>query len=243
MPLTLKVNGPAPGASTILKGLPDGITLAELQAKISEATGLAPTAQRLKAGFPPKEVEATDGAAAVTALGITSGSAITVSQKDGSSGGSSSNGGSNGHSGGAVSPSVQQLVDMGFSAPLARKALDMAHDDVAAALELLFSGIVTEESLGAASASSSSSATAAGSTGNGSGPATMASGHVMVRRVIDADNSCLFNAIGYLMEKDRKVGAKLRRIIAVSCVGHIHSPYGPGASWLSHHPSTPSLAV
>lgn len=37
----------------------------------------------------------------------------------------------------------------------------------------------------------------------------------MVRRVIDADNSCLFNAVGYLMEKSKKVGAKLRGVIAV----------------------------
>lgn len=37
----------------------------------------------------------------------------------------------------------------------------------------------------------------------------------MVRRVIDADNSCLFNAVGYLMEKSNKVGPKLRGVIAV----------------------------
>lgn len=214
MPLTLKVNGPAPGASTILKALPDGLTLAELQAKISEATGLAPAAQRLKAGFPPKDVDTAEANAsvAVTALGIASGSAITVSAKDGASGaGAASAAGAAASDG----PLVKQLVEMGFSAAVARKALEMAHDDVGAALEFCISGVVTEDSLrgpgGAASAAASGS--------SGPAPPALASGHVMVRRVIDADNSCLFNAIGYLMEKDRKVGAKLRKIIAVS-------PYG-----------------
>jgi len=216
MPLALKLNGPAPGASTILRGLPDALTLAELQAKISEATGLAPAAQQLKAGFPPKEVAMGNGGAAVTSLGITSGSAVTVSQREGAAAAAASNGNGNGNGGSsssskAHSPLVQQLVDMGFSPGVARKALEMAHDNVEAALELCIGGVVTEESLGApASASASGTASA--------GPA-LANGHVMVRRVIDADNSCLFNAIGYLMEKDRKVGAKLRKIIAVGACG------------------------
>ena len=111
MPLTIKVNGPAPGASTILKGLPDGLTLVELQAKISEATGVAPASQTLKAGFPPKEVATTDGTAAVTALGITSGSAITVSLTGG--GGSS----------GAASSSSSNRATMRLPDPVRRPTL------------------------------------------------------------------------------------------------------------------------
>jgi ubiquitin thioesterase OTU1 len=204
MPLTLKVN--ALGGSHILKGLPDALTLAELQAKISEVTGLAPEAQRIKAGFPPKELAMGDAGAEVVSLGIASGSAVTVSAKEG--GGVPSSATAAGGKA-ADSPLVQQLVDMGFSAGVARKALEMADDNVEAAFELCIGGVVTEESLGAAPASASSSAS------SGPAPTALANGHVMVRRVIDADNSCLFNAIGYLMEKDRKVGAKLRKIIAV----------------------------
>lgn len=35
----------------------------------------------------------------------------------------------------------------------------------------------------------------------------------MVRRIIDADNSCLFNAVGYVLRRKRKVGTELRRMI------------------------------
>ncbi|CAM9835025.1 unnamed protein product, partial [Choristocarpus tenellus] len=36
---------------------------------------------------------------------------------------------------------------------------------------------------------------------------------IFVRRIIDADNSCLFNAVGYSLRRTRKVGAELRRLI------------------------------
>mmetsp|Transcript_16465 Transcript_16465/g.22759 ORF Transcript_16465/g.22759 Transcript_16465/m.22759 type:complete len:371 (-) Transcript_16465:28-1140(-) len=36
----------------------------------------------------------------------------------------------------------------------------------------------------------------------------------VVRRVIDSDNSCLFNAVGYVMERSRSVAPKLRGVIA-----------------------------
>lgn len=193
MPLTIKVNGPAPGASTILKALPDGTTLGELQAKISEATGLAPAAQRLKAGFPPKDVDTADATLPVTALGIASGSAITVSAKDGAA---AAGPGAASAAGAAASdgPLVKQLVEMGFSPAVARKALEMAHDDVDTALEFCISGVVTEEFLRGSRAPGASSSSAAAA--SGPAPPALASGHVMVRRVIDADNSCLFNAIG-----------------------------------------------
>lgn len=34
-----------------------------------------------------------------------------------------------------------------------------------------------------------------------------------MRRIIDADNSCLFNAVGYALRRKRKVGAELRQMI------------------------------
>ncbi|CAN0446185.1 unnamed protein product, partial [Discosporangium mesarthrocarpum] len=37
---------------------------------------------------------------------------------------------------------------------------------------------------------------------------------ILVRRIIDADNSCLFNAIGYTLRRSRKVGTELRKMIA-----------------------------
>ncbi|KAI0495200.1 hypothetical protein KFK09_025350 [Dendrobium nobile] len=39
---------------------------------------------------------------------------------------------------------------------------------------------------------------------------------VVVRRVIPSDNSCLFNAVGYLMEHDQHKAPELRQVIAVA---------------------------
>ncbi|XP_010461921.1 PREDICTED: ubiquitin thioesterase OTU1 [Camelina sativa] len=39
---------------------------------------------------------------------------------------------------------------------------------------------------------------------------------IIVRRVIPSDNSCLFNAIGYVMDKDQKKAPELRQVIAAA---------------------------
>ncbi|PNW79281.1 hypothetical protein CHLRE_09g409050v5 [Chlamydomonas reinhardtii] len=39
-------------------------------------------------------------------------------------------------------------------------------------------------------------------------------GSCVVRRVVDSDNSCLFNAVGYVMEGSRSTAARLRRVVA-----------------------------
>jgi hypothetical protein len=39
-------------------------------------------------------------------------------------------------------------------------------------------------------------------------------GSCVVRRIIDSDNSCLFNAVGYVMEHSRSLAQQLRRVIA-----------------------------
>ncbi|KAH9331590.1 hypothetical protein KI387_003698, partial [Taxus chinensis] len=39
---------------------------------------------------------------------------------------------------------------------------------------------------------------------------------VVVRRVIPADNSCLFNAVGYVMERDKNKSTELRQVIAAT---------------------------
>lgn len=39
---------------------------------------------------------------------------------------------------------------------------------------------------------------------------------VVVRRVIPSDNSCLFNAVGYVMDRDQTKAAELRQVIAAT---------------------------
>ena len=46
--------------------------------------------------------------------------------------------------------------------------------------------------------------------------APLAGGGAMVRRIIDSDNSCLFNAVGYVMERSRREAPRLRGVIAAA---------------------------
>lgn len=39
---------------------------------------------------------------------------------------------------------------------------------------------------------------------------------IIVRRVIPSDNSCLFNAVGYVMDHDKKKASELRQVIAAT---------------------------
>jgi hypothetical protein len=52
-------------------------------------------------------------------------------------------------------------------------------------------------------------------TGKGPAPTSVSlpDGSCVVRRVIPSDNSCLFTAVGYVMDHDRRRAAQLRRII------------------------------
>lgn len=64
---------------------------------------------------------------------------------------------------------------------------------------------------------------ALGQTAAGKGPAPtsiqLPDGSCVVRRVIPSDNSCLFNAVGYVMEHDRHKAAALRQVIADTVSG------------------------
>jgi hypothetical protein len=77
--------------------------------------------------------------------------------------------------------------------------------------------------------------------GNGPAPTSvrLADGSCVVRRIIPSDNSCLFTAVGYVMEHDRGRAAALRQVIAevvaadpgtrertICSVQCVHSMYG-----------------
>ena len=47
---------------------------------------------------------------------------------------------------------------------------------------------------------------------------TLPDGTAVVRRVIDADNSCLFNAVGYVMQGSRSRAPALRSVLFL-CIG------------------------
>lgn len=51
----------------------------------------------------------------------------------------------------------------------------------------------------------------------------MEDGGVVLRRVIPADNSCLFNAVGYVMEHNREKASELRQVIAAAVGSDPHT--------------------
>ena len=82
---------------------------------------------------------------------------------------------------------VTALISMGFDPICAERSVEIAGDDLGLAVE------VCQELM-------SSTAT----TGNSNGTHQDFKIRTIVRRIIDADNSCLFNALGYLMVRDKK---------------------------------------
>jgi hypothetical protein len=48
---------------------------------------------------------------------------------------------------------------------------------------------------------------------------TLPDGSAVARRIIDSDNSCLFNAVGYVMEHTRSKAQELRAVIAAVVAG------------------------
>ncbi|XP_068489205.1 OVARIAN TUMOR DOMAIN-containing deubiquitinating enzyme 2 isoform X1 [Phaseolus vulgaris] len=63
---------------------------------------------------------------------------------------------------------------------------------------------------------------------------------VVVRRVIPSDNSCLFNAVGYVMDHDKKKAADLRQVIAATvasdpqkyCEAFLGKPNAEYCNWI-----------
>ncbi|KAH9610524.1 hypothetical protein KSS87_000996, partial [Heliosperma pusillum] len=63
---------------------------------------------------------------------------------------------------------------------------------------------------------------------------------IIVRRVIPSDNSCLFNAVGYVMDHDKKKAPELRQVIAVTvssdpekyCEAFLGKPNKEYCSWI-----------
>lgn len=97
---------------------------------------------------------------------------------------------------------VQSLVDMGFPQDFATRALEVAGGDINTALEICMGG--NPEAF----------------FGDGAGEVgTPVARKKMVRRIIDADNSCLFNAVGYALRRKRKVGSELRQMITEAVRG------------------------
>jgi hypothetical protein len=68
-------------------------------------------------------------------------------------------------------------------------------------------------------------------------------GTAVTRRIIDSDNSCLFNAVGYVMEGTRTKAAELRRVIARAVAADPGAPRGRAAPRMRSRPAAaPALS-
>ena len=159
----MRVRLRAPGGQHTAE-LADNATVGDLKDAVFDKTGVAPAAQELKAGFPPKKIEGADGTS-LASVGVTNGESITVAEVASAVG---------------APPSPPQTSSMDEDEALARA--------IAASLE-----------------------------DSGNAPASVAATRPRteaVRVVIDSDNSCLFNAVGYSMRRSLLEAPALRRVIA-----------------------------
>eukprot|EP00903_Cladosiphon_okamuranus_P018880 g17366.t1 len=230
MPLNLKISWGSGASSARLLGLDDGTTLSELKGVIASKTGIDVERIQVKAGFPPKNVSGSDGDPVAT-LGVTTGSALTVLELAAPPAPSpappppaptpaAAPASSDCNPTPPAPPQLQRvdpglaqsLVEMGFPQEIAEGALEVAGGDFDTALEMCMSGDLSHFITGTGLAAPPPPAGEAAAAAN-TATTTATTAPKMVRRIIDADNSCLFNAVGYVLRRKRKVGAELRRMI------------------------------
>lgn len=194
---TLRCRGPA-GPVTI--GVEDTCTVHELQQIIADKTEITVERQELLAGFPPKALQLTGAqTSSISGVGIANGDSLVVRERE------------------DVPEAVQEpepaqslangnTAETDHDADLARALAASLADSVPAAHT--FAGVSTSRQPIAAPA--------AAALGAGPAPTSfrLADGSSVVRRIIDSDNSCLFNAVGYVMERSRRKAQELRQVIA-----------------------------
>ena len=213
----------------MLNGVLSTWCLAELKQLIEVELGVPAAQQTLKLGFPPAPVPDDGAAASLAELGISDGDTLVVDDK-----------GPVDIAAGASAPpptpqpvvaapaaaapssaAVDQLCSMGFSAEQAAGALAAAGGDMETAVQLLLGGGSPPPRAPAAAAAPAQSA-AAGAPQQRSraypstGAAIPGAGGALHRRVVPADNFCLFNSVGYVCEGDRSLSAapRLRQLVA-----------------------------
>jgi len=213
MPLRFKVK--YQNAAFTLSDLPDDATLALLKEKIYGKTLVDVDWQSIRVGYPPKEIKG-ENHQTLQELDIQSGSVIVMSVVEP-----------------VVVPEVKEcppegkecgemkvpssptdstyvsLKEMGFSKTQAARALELSGGDLTSAVDIAMSGAADSD----AAMNEAKGAVAASGMPDGS------RGPKFVRRVIDADNSCLFNAVGYVFERNRKAAPRLRTVIANTVLG------------------------
>lgn len=176
-------------------------TFGDLKSIVAEKTGIPPQAQELLAGFPPKLISPTTGDAATCAsLGMSDGESIMVRELKGEASAAA-----------AGDPKPSPTPSLG-----AFRALAGTDEDEELAQAIAAS--LAETGSPPAKVARTTHVPLGGQP-NSSGGNYEEDGTVAQRRVIDSDNSCLFNAVGYVMLRSLREAPALRRVIADAVSG------------------------
>ncbi|CAD7703064.1 unnamed protein product [Ostreobium quekettii] len=193
MTITLRCRGPT-GQTVKFDGLDPSMSVAAFQDLLAKDTGVEPDAQEVLVGFPPKLVQlpADPWNTAISTLGIEHGETIVVRKNE-----------------------FLRAVDSSVHRSAMVEQADTTDDEELAralALSMEDSAAVPGPSL---AAEHDDVVRGAGSSKQVSSVA-LADGTHIVRRVVDADNSCLFTSVAYVVEQNRLKGYDLRQIIAAA---------------------------
>lgn len=223
--MMLRVRGPE-GQGTLK--IDEDCTIDTFRQLLAEKTGVPPAQQELRGGFPPKRLDfpLDGGAAAVTALGLRAGDSLTVTQLPlpVGTGAAASN---NGQPAVAASASVAGLSEDEQLARAIALSLGETVPDLPGAAPPQPPVSATAPKAAAPQARATSPVRAHPTSANaGKGAAAqqgapiavpLADGTAVVRRIIDSDNSCLFNAVGYVTQHSRRLAPQLRWAVCLSC--------------------------
>mmetsp|Transcript_4602 Transcript_4602/g.12813 ORF Transcript_4602/g.12813 Transcript_4602/m.12813 type:complete len:411 (-) Transcript_4602:78-1310(-) len=228
--MNIRCRGPA-GSST-LTGLESTTTVLELQRLLAEKTGVpVETQEILSGGFPPAVIKLPEDPASATlsSIGLQGGDSITVRAAAVPTPAPTPE---------AAAPQPLASAPSAADVPASLAApspgagnggfsQQMIEDEELARAIALSMGAAQDGNAGGPtqaapasvqlpSASSAAAPSPATSSAQQVAPSSIAlsSGSAITRRIIDSDNSCLFNAVGYVVERSRAKSAQLRSVIA-----------------------------
>jgi len=161
----------------------DACTVSALKRAIHDSTGIDAREQRWRIGFPARIVDVADDDAPCVSLGVQSGETIAVTRDETRE---------------ATTTDDARVVNASGTSTFAVMA-EMDEDEAfARALALSMGG---------------DAATAAAATTTTASATMRLEDMFVVRRVIESDNSCLFNAVAYGVEKSLREATRLRKVI------------------------------
>lgn len=232
----IRLRARGPGGGAVLNGVRSDWTLQQLKALVETELQVPAAQQGLRAGFPPALIPDVP-VTTLAELGIRDGDTILVEKNAPQAMAPDTPAAAEP----VVAPDtattpiatanasgVQQLRAMGFGAAEATGALSATGDDVQAAVQILLGGgDVPAQPAGVAAPAAGGAAPTAGAVAAAAaqqrsraystkGVTVDGVGGSLHRRVVPADNSCLFNSVGYVCEGDRQLSSsvRLRKLVA-----------------------------